>query len=217
MRHWGFKLVSVCFQSLELTPVPYSTCHILGHLKCFMKWGGLCVMGAVEVPCSESLSQNLLEEAWMTFSPRCYIFRSLGRGKNAETTIPQGCSQPMTEHGRISSACPLLPMRGTLPVDDFGSETPYLPSWDFLPIAMCSEVLSIQPSHPSHPSQVSDQCRGLRLFLSTSVLSLFILHRHFPQQISWISNLVFASEKMRGRIKEGKFIHFSVYLMESQS
>lgn len=78
-----------------------------------MKSGGLRTAGEGEAPRSESLSQNLLQEAEMTFSSSTCIFRSTsGGGKNITVTLPLRCSRSPAECSRVTSACPLLPHDG---------------------------------------------------------------------------------------------------------
>ena len=71
---------------------------------------------------------------------------------------------------------------------------------DVLQIALWSEALSIQPFQAFLLFPPSDQPCGLSLSLPTPDPSVFV-DRHFSQRISFISVLIFASERMRDKIK----------------
>ena len=93
-RGWRFIPTSLCLQSLELNLA--ATLHLsylrLPEIFC-EKWGRLYSTGAMEVPCSESFSQNLLQEAEPTFCSRCCVF---GSGTGVEAMLPLGRLWPMT-------------------------------------------------------------------------------------------------------------------------
>ena len=112
---------------------------------------------------------------------------------SAEATYPSGCSQSRTEHSEGTNPGSLLLHTGLLWWVTWAQRLPSDPAHPFLELH-CSAKLFL-PTPPSFPQPCTDVRPVMQSESSPHLLWFppFVLHRHFLQEISYMSNPILVS------------------------